>query len=485
MKKTIFIKLIAFILVLACAFSSCTLLENPENPDDDPPVQTPEDGPGTTPSKPTEVTKTVTKIFKELGFANAEQVNEIAFDDYFTVTIEKNNGGTSPKYYDTGYAIRIYGLNSVSLSPKNNAKINYITVVTSNDEYAISDANCTITNAEKDVQGTSVTLTPLKGNEDVILTNPNSSGQFRILSITVSYTVLVTMPDRSDDTELPNGGSALETPALTKTGFNVNDIPKYSGEIYVSLNKGKPYFTKNQFTTTSYEYYTALDSLGRCGVAVAVIGQDIMPEGNRGSTTGSPSGWHSGGLYNRSHLIGWQLTGENSTKTNLITGTSQLNKAMIPFENLVADYIKETNNHVLYRSTPVFSGNNLLPSGVNIEAYSIEDEGEGICFNIYIYNVHPDFDINYATGSFTYLVEEKYIAISSAKKIHLADCSYAIQANQESKIYTDNVTYLKTLIGQGYSQCGTCDPSISASAYNSEYFIAYLVCFNDEKRCVA
>ncbi len=476
MKRGLLIKLFALLLILACAFSSCSVPDNSDTP-----PQTPGDGEV---QEYREYTETITKVFADLGYENGEKVSEIAFDEYFGVSIDKNNGSTYAAYYQDGAAIRIYGKNSVTLAPQEGAKINYITIVTTEDSTGLSDDNCEVTNATKTNDGTSITLTPIDSGESIVLTNPNSTGQFRLLSITVSYTAQIPVPSSPGDSTLPNGNGTVENPALTRTGFNKNDIPKYSGKTYVSLNNGKPYFTKSQFLTTSYEYYTPLDILGRCGTAVAVIGLDIMPDEGRGSTTGSPSGWHSGGLYNRSHLIGWQLTGENSTKTNLITGTSMLNKAMIPFENMVADYIKETENHVLYRSTPIFEGNNLLPSGVNIEAYSIEDEGDGICFNIYIYNIHPDFDINYATGAFTYLVKERYIAISSAKKIHLADCSYAIQANQDSKIYTDDLAYLKTLINQGYSQCGSCDPGV-VLAYVDNCFIAYFTYFNDNKRLLA
>lgn len=191
----------------------------------------------------------------------------------------------------------------------------------------------------------------------------------------------------------------------------ISNIPAYSGSPYVAVNDNKPHFTQAELTTKAYEKYSALDSLGRCGVAIASCGKEIMPKQNeeRGSISSiKPSGWNqakydgiSGGyLWNRCHLIGWQLSAENANRQNLITGTRYMNiNGMLPFENMVADYIKETNNHVAYRVTPVYKGNNLVCSGVQIEAYSIEDSGKGICFNVFCFNVQPDITINYADGS--------------------------------------------------------------------------------------
>ena len=188
----------------------------------------------------------------------------------------------------------------------------------------------------------------------------------------------------------------------------IEDIPEYNGKPYVYINNNIPYFTYEELTTTSYEKYSELDSLGRCGVAIANIGRDIMPKEERG-TIGSikPTGWHTvryqgidgNYLYNRCHLIGYQLSGENANKKNLITGTRYLNvEGMLPFENMVDEYIEETNNHVLYRVTPIFDGKNLLASGVLIEAKSVEDNGKGIQFNVYCYNVQPGIEIDYKTG---------------------------------------------------------------------------------------
>lgn len=190
-----------------------------------------------------------------------------------------------------------------------------------------------------------------------------------------------------------------------------SSIPKYSGKPYVAINNNVPNFSSAELTTKAYEKYSSLDSLGRCGVAIASCGKEIMPGENeeRGSISSiKPSGWNqakyngiSGGyLWNRCHLIGWQLSSENANKRNLITGTRYMNTSgMLPFENMVADYIKETGNHVAYRVTPIYQGNNLVCSGVQMEAYSIEDNGEGICFNVYCFNVQPNITINYANGS--------------------------------------------------------------------------------------
>lgn len=194
-----------------------------------------------------------------------------------------------------------------------------------------------------------------------------------------------------------------------QSNIQLSSIPKYDGNPYVVLNNNKPYFTSEELSVKkSYEKYSNLDSLGRCGVAIANIGKDLMPTEDRGSIGSiKPSGWHTvkyagidgNYLYNRAHLIGFQLTGENANTKNLITGTRYLNiTGMLPFENLVADYIKETNNHVLYRVTPIFEESNLVASGVIIEAQSMEDDGKGVMFNVYCYNVQPGISIDYKTG---------------------------------------------------------------------------------------
>ena len=189
----------------------------------------------------------------------------------------------------------------------------------------------------------------------------------------------------------------------------LDSIPEFDGETpYVIINENVPFFTEDEIVSKSYELYGELDGLGRCTVAIACVGIDIMPTEERGSIGSvKPSGWQtvkydfiSGKyLYNRCHLIGYQLTGENANKQNLITGTRFLNiEGMLPFEDMIADYVKETENHVMLRVTPIFHGDDLVASGVLMEAWSVEDEGEGICFNIYAYNSQPGVIIDYATG---------------------------------------------------------------------------------------
>lgn len=200
-----------------------------------------------------------------------------------------------------------------------------------------------------------------------------------------------------------------DIPRLSETTFSIDNIAPYSGQPYAIVNDNIPYFTESDLTTQSFEYYSDLDSLGRCGVAYASIGLDLMPTEERGNIGSvKPSGWQTvkyngivegNYLYNRCHLIGFQLSGENANVKNLITGTRYMNvQGMLPFENMVADYVKETENHVLYRVTPIFEGDNLLASGVLMEAESVEDVGDGILFNVFCYNVQPDIIIDYVTG---------------------------------------------------------------------------------------
>ena len=189
---------------------------------------------------------------------------------------------------------------------------------------------------------------------------------------------------------------------------SIEEIPPYSGEAYVAVNGNVPFFVEEEYTTESYEFYSELDELGRCGMTMACIGVDIMPTEERGNIGSvKPSGWQSVKydcvegkyLYNRCHLIGFQLAGENANKRNLITGTRYLNiEGMLPFEDMVADYVKETENHVLYRVTPIFNGDDLVAEGVLMEGWSVEDSGESICFCIYAYNAQPGIVIDYATG---------------------------------------------------------------------------------------
>ena len=213
------------------------------------------------------------------------------------------------------------------------------------------------------------------------------------------------------------------------TNVTLSNIPSYSGSPYIAINNNEPTFSKEDMTTNSFEEYSALDTLGRCGIAYANIGKDLMPTEKRGNISNvKPTGWQSvkydhvdgKNLYNRCHLIGYQLTAENANDRNLITGTRYLNvEGMLPFENMIADYIKETGNHVLYRVEPIFEGDNLVASGVHMEGYSVEDEGEGISFNVYAYNVQPSVVIDYATGeSKLGNPEEQKASISVSDKIN-------------------------------------------------------------------
>lgn len=202
-----------------------------------------------------------------------------------------------------------------------------------------------------------------------------------------------------------------ETTESPESGI-AEEIPPYAGTAYVTANQNQPYFTAEELATavTSFESYAPLDELGRCGTCIASVGPDLMPTEERGAIGMiKPTGWHTVKysdiiadhyLYNRCHLIGYQLTGENANEQNLITGTRYLNvEGMAPFENRVAEYVKSTGNHVLYRVTPVFEGDNLVASGVRIEAKSVEDEGTGVCFHVYCYNVQPGILIDYTDGS--------------------------------------------------------------------------------------
>lgn len=265
------------------------------------------------------------------------------------------------------------------------------------------------------------------------------------------------------------GGIAL--PAET---VELDSLPAYSGEPFVAIHDNQPAFDPSELTEESFESYSELDELGRCGVAVANIGIDLMPTEERKSIGQvKPSGWQTAKydfvegkyLYNRCHLIGFQLTGENANAGNLITGTRYLNvDGMLPFENMVADYIKETGNHVLYRVTPVFEGDNLVANGVLMEAESVEDGGEGIRFCVYCYNVQPNVDIDYATGESTAAKSagtqqekgRKYVLNTGSKKFHLPDCSGVEKIKEENrKNYTGK---RQALIDQGYAPCGICKP---------------------------
>lgn len=278
-----------------------------------------------------------------------------------------------------------------------------------------------------------------------------------------------------------NGATgAATTTATTQSGniASVNEVPAYSGEAYVEINENVPQFSEALLVTEAFETYMPLDYLGRCGTVLACVGREIMPTEERGEIGQvKPTGWHTVKydivdgkyLYNRCHLIGYQLTGENANERNLITGTRYLNvEGMLPFEDAIADYVKETGNHVIYRVTPVFHGTNLLAHGVQMEAQSVEDNGKGICFNVYAYNVQPGIVIDYVTGESelknkpmgaTTTVsfsggDEEYVLNTSSKKFHIPSCKYANSMKAENReISNATREYLMML---GYEPCKTC-----------------------------
>lgn len=255
----------------------------------------------------------------------------------------------------------------------------------------------------------------------------------------------------------------------------IEDVPEYDGQPYVILNDNEPEFTKEEITDISYETYSELDELGRCGAAEASVGQDIMPTEERGAIGAvKPTGWQTVKydfvdgkyLYNRCHLLGYQLTGENANEKNLITGTRYMNvDGMLPFENMVADYVHDTGNHVMYRVTPLFEGDDLVASGVQIEAKSVEDDGEGVCFNVYVYDVRPGVEIDYATGKSTEAEsmqnagaekEAVYIVNRNTRKFHRPDCASVEDIREGNrKKYTGS---RERLIEQGFEPCGRCKP---------------------------
>lgn len=301
--------------------------------------------------------------------------------------------------------------------------------------------------------------------------------KYSALLVTLTIVFLTIMSGCASDGSdfLPESGISSGDTALTVD--DLAEIPEFSGTAYVAINDNQPYFTEEDYTTESYEYYSPLDDLERCGVVMACIGEDIMPTGERGEIGQvKPSGWVTAKydfvdgkyLYNRCHLIGWQLTGENANEQNLITGTRYMNvDGMLPFENMVDDYIEETGNHVLYRVTPIFKDNEFVARGVTMEAWSVEDNGEGICFNVYCYNNQPGVEIDYATGkswesdNSTSTTQKstsdtEYVLNTKSKKIHLPDCSSVGKIQEDNKEVTDKSK--EELIDMGYEPCGSCKP---------------------------
>lgn len=263
----------------------------------------------------------------------------------------------------------------------------------------------------------------------------------------------------------------------TQIPIDLSNIPEFSGEPYIEINNNVPSFEKFEITDKGFESYSELDYLGRCGSCIASVGIETMPTEERGNISHiKPTGWQSvqydnvdqGSLYNRCHLIGFQLTGENANEEILITGTRYMNvEGMLPFENMIAEYVLETGNHVMYRVTPIFEDDNLLANGVNLEAYSVEDNGSGVSFNVYCYNVQPDIYIDYTDGDnyyngpdntpdATYNIECDYVLNNKSMKFHIPDCSGVENIGKlNRKKYTGT---REDLIDKGYKPCGTCNP---------------------------
>lgn len=269
-----------------------------------------------------------------------------------------------------------------------------------------------------------------------------------------------------------------QTPIQTTADeINFSTVPDYTEEPIYVYNNNQPLFTKQEITDDAYESYSDLDELGRVGTATACLGPETLPTENREDISSvAPSGWinHSydivdgGYLYNRCHMIGFQLSGENDNKENLFTGTRYMNvDGMLPYENQTKEYIDETDNHVMYRVTPDFEDDNLVCDGVLMEAYSVEDNGSGLSFCIYVYNVQPGITIDYTTGeNYTSNTTQTsntsntknttYILNTNSKIIHIPSCnSVAKMAEHNKKEYTGSY---EALIKEGYHPCQNCNP---------------------------
>lgn len=321
------------------------------------------------------------------------------------------------------------------------------------------------------------------------------------VSVTPEPTPVVTESTEPESTEpvvtatpAPEATATPEPEQAVAAEFDINSVPTYSEAPYVTVNDNIPYFTDEDMTTEVFESYSPLDEYGRCGIAYANICAELMPTEDRESISDvTPSGWDNnpydfvdgGYVYNRCHLVGFQLAGENANKLNLFTGTRSMNvDGMLPFENMVADYVQETDNHVLYRVTPIFEGDNLVASGVLMEAKSVEDEGEGVEFCVYCYNVEPGVEIDYATGanwasgdapsseqatqptesavssadtSTTETVQtHEYVLNTNTMKFHYPDCRSVKQMNDKNR--QDVEATRDELIARGYEPCGNCNP---------------------------
>lgn len=287
---------------------------------------------------------------------------------------------------------------------------------------------------------------------------------------------------------VPNADDALnpkyEAGKNKSETITLDNIPEYDGVPYVELNDNEPNFSEKEITTDEFETYQPLDRYGRCQTAYANISPYTMPTEERGAIgMVKPSGWHTVKydfvdgkyLYNRCHLIGFQLAGENANERNLITGTRYMNvDGMLPFEDEVADYVKDTANHVLYRVTPIYEGDNLVADGVEMEAYSVEDQGEGVSFHVFVYNVQPGVSISYDTGESRLADQvsstedatgknadennetETYVLNKNTMKFHRKNCSSVGDMSKHNRVVYEGTR--SEVIDMGYESCKNCNP---------------------------
>ena len=299
-----------------------------------------------------------------------------------------------------------------------------------------------------------------------------------ILLAVIVITVLTqhSTPEDTSTAAYTESVSHAQSAEGSVAALDVAALPEYDGAPYITVNDTQPDFLEKDLTTEAFEYYGQLDYLGRCTACFACIGQELMPTEKRGSISSvKPTGWHStnysnvdgGSLYNRCHLIAYQLTAENANNRNLITGTCYMNATGI--EEKTGDYIRTTGNHVIYRVTPIFVGDELVARGVQMEAMSVEDQGEGVCFNVYCFNVQPGIEIDYLTGDSTLADDAdaaettgksnaaaRYVLNTKSKKFHKPDCAAVGTISEDNRQEVD--ASRQSLIDEGYTPCGQCNP---------------------------